>query len=101
MDAQTKTLLVVGGGLALLGVGVYFLMKSAPTNAAATSGSVKATLPHNPSFGDPNDSNSIAFACNTCFKLNAIGHPNEAAFWGQKCTAGGGAVPTSAAQQYT
>jgi hypothetical protein len=96
MDSQTKTLLVVGGGLALLGVGVYFLMKPAATNS-----SVKAALPHNPSFGDPNDSNSVAFACNACFKLNAIGHPNEAAFWGQKCTAGGGTVPTSAAQQYT
>lgn len=98
MKSSTKTLLIAGGGLAVVGLGIYFLTKKPATTSSVLSPAGGGT--HNPSLGDPADQNSVAFACNTCFKLRAIGHPNEAASWCQKCTAGGGTVPTSASQMY-
>jgi hypothetical protein len=97
-STQTTTLLIAGGGLALLGVGVYLFTKK-PAAAATTTTAVTATAPR--PFGDPANTSSVAFACNTCWKLNALGHPTQAAAWCAKCTANGGAVPQSAAQLYT
>lgn len=99
MKPSTKALLIAGGGLAVLGVGVYFLTKK-PSTAASTS-SDKAVGPHVPSLGNPSDPSSVAYACNACRKLLNAGHPNEAALWQQKCVAGGGAVPESMASLYT
>jgi hypothetical protein len=97
-STQTTTLLIAGGGLALLGVGVYLFTKK-PAAASTTTTAITATGPR--PFGDPADMLSVAHACNTCWKLNALGHPREAAAWCTKCTAGGGVVPQSAAQLYT
>lgn len=103
-NGSTGTWLVLGGGLALLGIGVYLVTRSSSSASTSTTtalapppgGGVKA-----PQLGSPTDPNSTAYACNACFKLNAIGHPTEAAYWAQKCTAGGGTIPTSASQMYT
>ena len=99
MKQSAKALLIAGGGLAVLGLGVYFLTKK-PAAATSTS-SDKAIGPHVPSLGDPNDPSTVAYACNACRKLLNVGRPTEAAVWQQKCIAGGGQVPTSTATMYT
>jgi LPXTG-motif cell wall-anchored protein len=99
-STQTTTLLIAGGGLALLGVGVYFFTKK-PAAASTTTTAITATSPNSRPFGDPNDASTVAWACNTCWKLRQLGHPNEAGQWCAKCTANGGVVPQSAAQLYT
>ncbi len=98
-STQTTTLLIAGGGLALLGVGVYLFTRKPA--ASTTTTAITATAPGARPFGDPNDMSTIAWACNTCFKLRQLGHPNEAVQWCTKCTANGGVVPQSAAQLYT
>jgi hypothetical protein len=105
------TFLVIGGGLALVGVAAYFIFrKPAATTPAVTGGSTTPQLPAASAapqlpagrpFGDPADQNSIAHACNVAWRLNSLGHPVEAKFWADKCAAGGGTVPSSNAQQYT
>jgi hypothetical protein len=96
--ASATTWVALGVGAAALGIGAYFLLK--PSTAAA--GATKALAPSQPRpFGDPADMSSTAWACNTAWKLLALGHPREAAAWAQKCTAGGATVPTNAAGQFT
>lgn len=89
-------ILIIGGALAALGIGAYFLFKPAASSTVA----IKGGTPAPPQLGSPTDSNSVAYACNTAWKLTALGHPNQAAVWVTKCTQGGGAVPQAASQQY-
>lgn len=96
-NPSTAAILIIGGGVALLGAVAYFLFKSKSPQA----GSQAPQLPPGRPLGDPGDSNSTAYACNIAFRLNAIGHPHEAAGWADKCTAGGGTVPATASQIYT
>ena len=105
-NPSTQTVLVIGGGLALVGVAAYLYFKNkAPAATTPAVTAAASTLPQlttgSQPFGNPADSNSVAYACNTAWKLTALGHPKEAAYWAPKCTAGGGTIPTSAAQQYT
>ena len=74
------TWIAIGLGVTALGVGVYFLTKK--------------------NVGSASDTNSAAYACNTAWKLTALGHPDRAAPWAAKCAAGGGTVPADASQQY-
>lgn len=92
-NPSVATWAVLGLGAAAVGVGIYFLVKP----SSSSTDSAKQLRP----FGDPTDGNSIAYACNAAWRLNAIGHPREAAPWAAKCTGGGGTVPTSNAGVYT
>lgn len=87
-NPSTGAIVVVGVGVALLGIGAYFLLKKPAADQAAS----QAPTPQLPALGDPNDPNSIAYACKTATMLTRIGHPREAAAWAAKCTAGGGTV---------
>ena len=88
------------GALAAAGAFAYF--RTGQTAPATSSNVAMMVAPTGTRpFGDPNATTSVAFACNTAYKLQALGHPREAAAWAQLCTQGGGAVPTSAATEYT
>lgn len=86
--------IALAAGAAALGAGVYFLTKSSSSTSTPQLTQSKAPV------GSASDSNSVAYACNAAWRLNALGHTAEAAYWVSKCNAGGGVVPTSAAQQY-
>jgi hypothetical protein len=101
-NPATSTWIALGVGAGLVGIAVYLMVKpTAPTG----SGSQKALPPPDKSkprpFGDPADVNSVAHACNTAWTLTQLGHSKEAAFWAQKCAAGGATVPTSSTDQFT
>ncbi len=107
-NPSTGVVLAIGGGVALLGVAAYFLMKPAASapgqalNKAPNQAALNQPPPNQPAqlppaqtgrqFGDPNNATTVAFACNQCARLNSIGHTQEALFWGGKCTAGGGNI---------
>lgn len=83
--------LVAGAGVAF---GVWYLFFRGKGPGWSSQGSGPSGL------GDPNDGNSIAYACNTAWRLNALGHPEQAASWAARCQAGGGSVPSSSSGQY-
>lgn len=96
MKKQTQKLL----GWAALGVGVWYLFgRSGASSASSSSADTARAMAPRP-FGDPNDPNSVAYACNTATHLLAVGRPREAAFWAKACTAGGGTVPPDMAHLY-
>jgi hypothetical protein len=98
--------LVVGGGLALLGVGVYFLTK--PAAAASTAGATKALGPAtyigNSGSSGPGGQVVIGhlpdgspftrdWAAEQVCKLRALGHSAQAQPWADAVTANGGTLP--------
>jgi hypothetical protein len=94
-NPSTATVVAIGGGIALLSVAAYFLFKSnAPTATAPPVAAASPAPQLPPNLGDPNDPNSVAYSCAAAWRLNRLGHPHEAAVWIQRCTAGGGTVPT-------
>jgi hypothetical protein len=107
-NPSMTTLAVLGGGLALLGIGVYFATRSSSTSQQSSDQSKQSSdaskappPPGGRPFGDPADQNSVAYACNACRKLLNVGQTAEAAVWQQKCVAGGGTVPPSMSTLYT
>jgi hypothetical protein len=102
-DAQSNpsgtTWALLAVGAAAVGIGAYFLLKpSSPTSD--TSKALPGPSSSKP-FGDPNDQNSIAYACNTAWKLHKLGHDKEAMSWGGRCSQGGATVPQADSQMYT
>jgi hypothetical protein len=100
-NPTTATWLVIGGGVALAGVGVYFLTKkpSAVAPPPNTSTTAAAMLP--PANGgsmivytDPSGKTYTRdAAAQTACTLRKIGHANEAAFWANLVTSNGGSLP--------
>jgi hypothetical protein len=93
-------------GIAAVAFGAWYLFGRSRSSSSSSTTAIRSTgtgtpLPSARPLGDPNDFGSVAHACNAAWMLTAIGHPQEAATWVRKCTAGGGTVPTSATDQYT
>lgn len=93
---STKTLMIIGGGLALVGVGIYFLTRpSAPTTSApalpiTTTSGGSVVVYTDPASGQTyTRDQAAAVAC----RLKAIGHPAEAASWVALVTQHGGVLP--------
>lgn len=100
-NPSTGGIVVIGVGVALLGVGAYFLFrKPAGATVNQTTSSAPNQLPPASKLGSGTDPNSVAYACNTAWKLTALGHSTQAAPWASKCQAGGGTIPQAASQQY-
>lgn len=94
--AKMKTSTVVG--LAAVAIGAWWLLGRGGAVPQATD---KVAAPRTRPFGDPGDMQSVAYACNTAWKLTRLGHPIEARAWAATCASGGGRVPTSDPEQYT
>ena len=96
MKKDTQKLL----GLAVLGLGAWYLFGRSAKPASAPAATDTFGAPSRP-FGDPANVSSVAHACNAAWRLGAVGQTKPAASWASVCTAGGGTVPTDAAHQYT
>jgi hypothetical protein len=106
-------MLLVGAAVAAGAVWYFWIRKPAaaatPASPAVVPASSQTAMVAAPSaaasntpaaLGNPTNPSSIAFACNAAWRMNAIGHPQNAAPWAAICQGGGGVIPTSAAAQY-
>jgi hypothetical protein len=110
MRKKDQSLLLVGVAAAAVALW-YFNRKSAyarhgwmePASVGLRPGQSPGPMspPQGHALGDPSDMSSGAWACNTAWKMGAIGHPAQAAPWALKCSQMGGTVPQTAAEQYT
>jgi hypothetical protein len=106
-NPSTATWLVIGGGVVLAGVGVYYLTKKPATPNASDTAAATAALPptagnaSGPSAGGSTivytDATGKTFtrdyAAQIACQLRRIGHPTEAQAWADRVTAAGGTLP--------
>jgi hypothetical protein len=98
-NPSTTTVLVIGGGLALVGVAAYFILRK-PASSTPPQVSTSAPAPQLPPAGGSavvytaNDGTTYTrdHACQVAQQLAAIGHQREADFWAKLCTDNGGVV---------
>jgi hypothetical protein len=99
-ENPSGSILVIGAGVALLGVAAYFMLRkpaaAAPTPQVAATSAPPQLPPASSAiiYTDPVSGTgyTLAQACANAQTLTRIGHPTEAAVWANICRAHGGTV---------